>query len=596
MHRHRHYLLATTASVMGIGAFNATDKTINSVLRTDGRFYRIPRYQRGYAWKKNQWEMLWNDLINEEMGMFLGSLLLCSTNDGDTWEIVDGQQRSLTLTILLSVLRNRLDKMNLGAQAQIVQMLISDHSGFGEEETSRVIPSDDISDFFETNIQQYPQNPDPKTAESAEEKRVASAKRFFEKRLEDYLKDGWPLDQQYVGMKGLIQRVEKLTVVCIEVHDESDAYKVFESVNAKGAELTVADILKNMIFRELKPKPGVEDYAQNQWREIIANLDDSGISLARFIRYCWMSEYEFVQEKELYHAIHRRMKGKNSTEWKDLIDKLVQNSLYVKEIYDPNLANMEIFGPDKRRIVSSLSAISAMNITQIVPLLLAIRNNIGVKKSWKKWFEVLEKFCYQYHAVSKGSPNRVETQYSRFARKIHDISKQAPSTERSRDLDRAWGEFSNKLKDLKPERDQFIESFASNIQYSSNSQKKSVLRYTLNAINDFMQDGTGELIVDNQYTNIEHVLPQKPSKWGYSEEEVNPFVNQIGNLVIVSKKINSSIGNAPLEEKLPDLMKSELAIVEDFLTDSRTGKWDETAINKRSRKLATIAYDKIWVF
>jgi alkylhydroperoxidase/carboxymuconolactone decarboxylase family protein YurZ len=111
-----------------------------------------------------------------------------------------------------------------------------------------------------------------------------------------------------------------------------------------------------------------------------------------------------------------------------------------------------------------------------------------------------------------------------------------------------------------------------------------------------MQDGTGELIVDNQYTNIEHVLPQKPAKWGYSEEEVNPFVNQIGNLVIVSKKINSSIGNAPLEEKLPDLMKSELAIVEDFLTDSRTGKWDEAAINKRSRKLATIAYDKIWVF
>ena len=123
-----------------------------------------------------------------------------------------------------------------------------------------------------------------------------------------------------------------------------------------------------------------------------------------------------------------------------------------------------------------------------------------------------------------------------------------------------------------------------------------MLRYVLLRIDDLVVEGTGELMVDPQMTNLEHVLPRKPEKWGLEEEEVSDYVNHIGNLTILSKKLNSSIGNKPLVEKLSEYRDSELSINGDLVTfiEDHNTEWNEDIIRLRGKYLAELAYDKIW--
>ena len=142
----------------------------------------------------------------------------------------------------------------------------------------------------------------------------------------------------------------------------------------------------------------------------------------------------------------------------------------------------------------------------------------------------------------------------------------------------------------------FIEQFTKELQYSSTPKKKHLVGYTLLKINDHIGDGTGELKVDPRMVNIEHILPQKPELWGFEPEEIESFVHNIGNLTLLSKKLNSVVGNKPMNKKLVELKKSELPITKHLVDviDSQNGNWDEQKILNRGKDLAEISHREIW--
>ena len=95
--------------------------------------------------------------------------------------------------------------------------------------------------------------------------------------------------------------------------------------------------------------------------------------------------------------------------------------------------------------------------------------------------------------------------------------------------------------------------------------------------------------------NIEHILPQTPENWGLDKAEIKSYVNKIGNLVLLSKRKNSAVGNEKLSTKIDVLKTSEIKMTNDLgLEIERIGKWDESLILDRQRTLAGLAYDKIW--
>ena len=354
-----------------------------------------------------------------------------------------------------------------------------------------------------------------------------------------------------------------------------------------------------MIFRRIKPTDSDEDIAQKQWDKIEENLESTNFSMPKFIRYQWLSKYEFLTESKLYDAIKQKLDKEKSLSWQEYLTDLVDDSQRLKELIHPEEDYFKGKG-STRRITNSLKAISSMGVSQCYVLLLAISRNFDMKKKWEREVEFLENFCFNYHAVGKLQAVRVEKKYSEYARRIENLVTISNDKDKAGKLEEELKVMIGELSKLKTDfvtSEHFKNQFIANIKYSDNSSKRHLLHYTLLKINEYLSGGTGELKVDSSVTNIEHIMPRKPIQWGYNEEEVADYINDIGNLTLLHQRLNSQAGNKKFLEKLQHLEGSDLTITKDvlnFINNEGIDDWDEEIINKRSQYLAEIAFSSIW--
>lgn len=591
------------------GSYEASDKPLSRILRTEQKRYQIPRYQRNYNWKRSQYETLWNDLLDDfgktSRGLFLGTILLnlpdTKAGDDERTQVIDGQQRMITLTILLSSIRDAFHRLESWNDASRVQGNYISNSDFGDEEEIPVlIPGAKLQPFFSNYIQHYPRTGDDFTlmqAVSEEEKNVERCRKFFDSQIKKQLKESGGHIDQVAWLRDFMKTINDVILICIEVEYEEDAYAVFESVNAKGMELTLADLLKNLIFRNLRPNEEGEDTAQRQWDQIIENLDGTGFPMKKFIRYYWLSKYDFLTESKLFDAVNQKLKIEKMQTWQQFLDDMVNESARLRRLTHPDSENYsDLDSP--RRISDALEAISLMGVSQVYVLLLAISRNLSLKKKWQGDLEFLENFCFRYNVIGKGQAVRVEKSFSNYAREIEGVRKLeggARIKKLNSILDRLRNEFSQLARDHVP-KELFVEGFNREMQYSTTPKKKHVLGYVLLKLNDHIGGGTGELQVDPRMVNIEHVLPQKPVQWGLDEKEIEDYVHSIGNLTYLSKKLNSEIGNKPIVEKIEKLKESELPMVKKLVKTIEDNQlvWNDKAIYSRANDMAEMSFEEVW--
>ena len=144
-----------------------------------------------------------------------------------------------------------------------------------------------------------------------------------------------------------------------------------------------------------------------------------------------------------------------------------------------------------------------------------------MKKKWERDFEFLEKFCFNYHAISKLQAVRVEKIYSQYAVSLQNINEILDERERSTDLEKELRILQSKLKELASEfinLDSFKNGFLREIKYSTSATKRNLLKYTLYRIEDHLSSGTGEMKIDQTMVNLEHILPQNPEQWGLEKK------------------------------------------------------------------------------
>jgi hypothetical protein len=150
------------------------------------------------------------------------------------------------------------------------------------------------------------------------------------------------------------------------------------------------------------------------------------------------------------------------------------------------------------------------------------------------------------------------------------------------DRDRIFNHFRDTLRDLNPLEELFIEKLTQ-IKYKTSPTQKNLIRRIFSIINKRI--GTGEITFE---TNIEHILPQKPQTWGLTKQDVAEYVDNIGNLTMIQKQMNSKMGNKPFADKFPILMSSEIKLngmLEQHLDD---GFWNHNSIGNRANELAEI--------
>jgi Protein of unknown function DUF262/Protein of unknown function (DUF1524) len=572
--------------------FHAEDKSIEDVLFTNSK-YRVPRYQRPYSWSADHIEDFWTDLQEGGANTFLGSFVFNheSLKKDGYLEIIDGQQRLLTITLFMALLRNIALELGDEKFAERLQRKCIAFEDLTGAESYRIQPGDSLREFFEGQIQHLslPAWPAKQTKEHGLiVSNYGSLKELVMERLESKGDKSEKLEE----LQRLWVRTAALRVIQIDINSEEDAYTIFETVNARGAELTAADLLKNLIFRNVKKLPGGDDKARAKWQALEENISGTRTDLSKFIRHFWLSKNSFTSERTLYRQVKN-----GTTDFSNLLSELVAASEWYNRLLvgtREDWYGLSLRG--EQDIFQALKGIRAMRVSQCYVLFLClVRNAPKIEMDFSSFFKRIENFTFQYSAIGKLQANKVEKLYSRKAIEIERAVATGSSAKHIvKNVSRSLETLVNELRELAPGPEVFKERFR-DIAYRSSEQTRVLIKYFLSKINRFST--TGELEVDFDVVNIEHILPQSPdAAWGLKKGEIKDYVNLLGNLTLVSEVINSKAGNKTAEAKASELGKSEIGITKDVvrLLENKKYVWDEVAIRERQEDLSRLALEKVW--
>lgn len=268
------------------------------------RIYRIPKYQREYTWGKRDWDALFKDVTENDNGYFLGSYICVNSGsiNGTSLEVIDGQQRFTTLTLLLTALYEKLsalesqmeaeDKTDLanlrgelankkqqvtasGRKYNCTQRLILQKQNMNDEDYSYLLSSKHVI----TENKNKPTN--------FGNRRIAKAYthffRLINERVEEIKADN-PDTDDISALFFIKSQFEQAIMVGIEVDTNKDAYMLFESLNKRGVPLSAIDLIKNTLIATADSESDADD-AYELWKQILNNIAPNDYSVQeRFFR------------------------------------------------------------------------------------------------------------------------------------------------------------------------------------------------------------------------------------------------------------------------------------------------------------------------
>lgn len=576
-------------------------KTIGSILQEKGYKFSVPPYQRSFDWGKNELQELIDDLKDikdsEEKELFLGNFIF-DISEKNNFKIVDGQQRLTTISIILIGLREHAKKINEKACAGELQGLISINSSWNKEQGNKISVSENIRDVFEyiSNINwngKFPEKIGTKSVKRQVNK-VKPILTYVLDELIDYNKD---------DLQSFIRALLSSYVIVINVENVKDVFSIFERTNARGLDLNIGDLLKNYIFAH-----GIELF-EERWNEIILNSEGS---LQRMLKYFWISRNGHIQQSTLYKSLQTYGKEIGIEEF---VNDLHSFSRYYKVVQslDPDdvkdwLDELELEELAKnedyyKKISRVFQALKLFRVTQAYPLIYSTFKFYSKDKSnnYKNLFKVLdsiENYHFVNNVISGKIGNEVEKFYAETAKDFFN---------KNNNFINITNKFLNELKNKKATRDTFVSNFIESVTYDS--KNIPLIAYVYDRINNFETKGAQRIDIyspekdlKKRNYNIEHILPQSEKKNFLLEDEIEMF-DKIGNLLIIPRHSNSSFQDKTPIDKLK-IIKSDskylgnLRYLNDFIEEYKNElkKWNFISIEKRSKKIAELGFNKIWNF
>jgi hypothetical protein len=551
-------------------------QTIGDLLKAD-RTYRVPRFQRDYAWTEIEVDQLWRDVQDivehPSRDLFLGTIVLKPREPG-AFELIDGQQRLVTLSMVFCAIRAKYSELDEHKRAEDIYR---DFLGERNRRTLDYVLKLNLNELnhetYETKIIASHSIDDVDA--TLKDKRLHKSNRLLVSaytRLYSMLKEGFEEHDQspeylYDLEDALSKKLKALVVV---VQDEADAYQLFETLNNRGLDLSVTDLLKNFILSISGDR--VEE-AFKKWREITAELEFQDTS--QFLLHYWVSKYGRLREKELYEAI------------KDKIKSDSQAISFLRELGKAAAVYAALENTDDfmwqqhgTRVRKFLQALRIFKVKQCYPLLLA-----GIQTFDSKYIQDLLHavlvFVFRYNIIGSRNPGDVENKYSDLAIKIRDEKLASPRA------------VFNELKELCPTDEEFAKSFE-----DKEIKDSRLARYVLVEINNYLL-GSKELgtVEDEQELNLEHILPKSPSEECLAQledpENYREWVARVGNLTLIKGSINRKIGNQPFKAKKEKVYTLSKLPINENLVNFKV--WSEKSIKERQSQLAQVAL-KIWRF
>ena len=592
-------------------------------------FYIVPDYQREYVWTEKQVGQLLRDIDDgvdassseNPSEYFIGTILVSPQENRKYFDVIDGQQRLTTIFLILCALRALFkDKQLQGQEALISGLINSRDTGIrGDIETNlRLDPQYENAHQVIKTLVEVNGNPQLirtkiQTLGINTHGSIGNILNAYE-IIYDFLTTTYNNDERLINCWGHLAN----NVVFIQIStDVSSALKIFETVNERGVSLNSMDLLKNLLFTQVS----TEEFSmlKIKWKEITNLLEENKEKPLRFLRYFLMANYTIknkrkdstIREDEIY-AWFSAKENIELTDYKEAPFELVRHITKNAKSYI-HFSNSRGNDGNQNFAMDSLKQLTGGAFSQHYVLLLAAANL--PKNMFDQFVSQLESFLF-YYLFTKTQAKELENKLSGWSAKLRDIAC-IENQEKQRDsLNRFINDYFKKdMQEKAPELNDALR------RLTLYSMQKYRIKYLLARLAQHVEMAfTGQANRENlgSYFNldIEHILPNNPSEdfrrsWEekHLELDYDEMKTRLGNLTLLERPINSSVGNGPYSNKV-----SEYANSANYLTRSLAGlsevgqntsitrineklssfeRWDAEDIEKRQSLLIALVHD-IW--
>lgn len=559
-------------------------KTENNTYRKligNGLTYRVPRFQRDYSWTEEEWEDLWSDISGTvqdggEPAHYMGYLVLQSEDD-KTFDVIDGQQRLTTLSLIaLAVLKNIQRLVDEGKSPeqnkQRLEQIRSTYVGYLDPVTlitrSKLTLNRNNNQYFQNYL--VPLGHLPVRGFRASEHSLRKAFEWYEKRVRDYAKKHSP--EEGIALASLVETMsDRLFFTVISVTDELNAYKVFETLNARGVRLSSTDLLKNYLFSVLHRSDEHETemrVMEDRWESMVSRLGAE--SFPDFLRSHWNSRHSFVRQSELFKTIRQKILDRAA------VFELLRG---MEEDMDTYLG---LTNPEASHWAPALKThaqqLRMFRVRQPFPLLLAAHRTLAADQ-FAKVLRGCVVIAFRYNVIGNLPTNEQERVYFGAAQKLN----QGHALQALQVFEA--------LQEIYPKDESFKAVFSDKTIRTTDTRNNRVVRYIMCELEKQVSGKDWDF--ESDAFNVEHVLPQNPqSNWiQFSDQEAQDMVYRIGNMALLPKGANKDIGNASYVLKRSVLEQAPFELTKKLALDNED--WTPSRMSSRQRSLAKLA-STVW--
>lgn len=561
----------------------SVDQEIRNLLSSG--YYRIPRFQRPFSWTRENIQEFWDDVVRDNpTDYFIGSMVVFKEGS-QRYGVVDGQQRLTTVTILLAVLRNSLQEYGFTDLAKGIQGLIERRNIDNQPEY--ILSTETSYPFFQDRILKFG-SPEVPVQEMKEEENLRSAydqlKELVDQKIQSIKTDtALAESKQLQTIRESLTRIRDalldLKVIFVKLDDEDDAYIIFETLNTRGKDLNLTDLVKNHLAKHLKTHSASVDQTKLKWENILETIEGSSRDLRTdsFIHHFWLSRYDYIPAKNLFKTLRKKISKDNA---KQFLDDLVSDSAIYRYVHEVEYRKWE---NHEHRIRDALVALQLFRVTQQVPSVLSLMRAYNQNKLTRKHLEdalvAIEKFHFLFTAVtSQRSSGGISGMYARLGRSVFE----------AKDMDSALKvirELKNMLRERVPSIEEFKALFTEVLYTDRITKGRGLVKYILTVFHKALEK---TVTVDYGAMTIEHLAPQsRIGQDGLTEQ----IVGQVGNLILVSGPANTKLGNKSFAEKKKLFVDARFSLPPEI---AESVDWGAEQIIGRTEALAIEAYNRLW--
>jgi hypothetical protein len=552
--------------------YEVVSQTVEVLLSPGAAQFEVPPFQRVYSWGSDEINQLIDDIFGEspelpgsELPYFLGSIVLAAKEDNGNSEpdqILDGQQRLTTLSLIIAALIQKLDS-NGADDTGIYRTYLFSRRVRGQAKPKIVLQDEDRR-TYESLIREPLKYKDVSYKNTSLGIALAKVYTAIEQYADQAGTKSAANDFYGMMLERLLYDVE---LVRITAPSEKDAFRLFETLNDRGLALSAADLIKNKLFSRC----GTEiDDATDAWSNVVSYTKDDDI--VDFLRYFWIAVHGPVRKRGLYDRCKDYINTLGSTEAALMAIDLEDTAKSYEQIVNPNPKT----NPWGEEVANALERLNSSRARGCRPAILACSK--FRPPDVPKMVKICESITVRHSIVGEKSANRLEDFYGEICKALR--KSRSPLEE---------------IFTIDP-LPQFLSEIPSDEEFTSKLKNMEILSVTpawreiLVRINSEL--GTGETKVENPTrVHVDHILPQNPRATALTEanlsmDEATKLIPRIGNLTLLSGRKNREGSNKPFSTKRESYAKSEIAMTKQLRVFNR---WGQAQIEDRSKELTDLA-------